>query len=70
MRFATNTELLDTYSLVRISTGLIATEDIAGRAINIRLDETAIAPVEVRSNLIDEQGNILLADNTNLLVAP
>ena len=70
MRFATNTALLDTYSLVRISTGLIATEDIAGRAINIRLDEGAIAPVEVRSNLIDEQGNILLADNTNLLVAP
>ena len=68
LRFATNTQLFDAYSTIRIGSGLIAEEDIAGRAISVRLDENAIVPIETRSNLIDEQGNILVDEFGNLVV--
>lgn len=69
LRIGTNTQLFDAYSTVRIGSGLIAEEDIAGRAIAIRLDENAIAPIETRSNLIDAGGNILIDELGNLLVS-
>ena len=68
IRFATNTRLLDSYSLVRFSSGLIADEDFLGSAITVRVDDGVFPSIESRPNLIDDSGNLLLDDFGNLLV--
>ncbi len=67
IRFATNTRLLDSYSLVRFSSGLIADEDILGSAITVRVDDSIFPSIESRPNLIDDSGNLLVDDFGNLL---
>lgn len=70
LRFSNESQLFDAYSIVRIGSGLIVDEDIVGSAIAIRLDESIIAPIETRTNLLDSQGNFLKSANGDLLIAP